>query len=79
MPVPPDVAPGSSLYMVAQGGRPSASKNATENPAIALIAVLGAEAPPKVAINEMTRVASVWTNAQFLDGTNLSGHALGSY
>ena len=28
-------------------------------------------------INEITTIASVWTNAQFLDGTALSGHALG--
>ena len=28
-------------------------------------------------INEFTTVASVWTNAQFLDGTALKGHALG--
>jgi hypothetical protein len=25
--------------------------------------------PPTVVINEMTTVASVWTNAQFFDGT----------
>ena len=31
---------------------------------------------PTVVINEFTTVASVWTNAQFLDGTTLKGHAL---
>ena len=32
--------------------------------------------PAKVTINEMTTVASVWTNAQFLDGAILKGPAL---
>lgn len=75
--VPPNVASGSSLYMVAQGGQPKTSKEASANPAIALVTILGAKAPPRVTINEMTTVASVWTNAQFLNGTNLRGHALG--
>ena len=36
-------------------------------------------APPRpvVTINEMTTVASVWTNNQFLDGTAISGTSLG--
>lgn len=76
MAVPPNVAPGSSLYLVAQGGQPKASKDASENPAIALMAVLGAEAPPKVTINEMTTVASVWTHNQFIDGTAIKGQPL---
>jgi hypothetical protein len=33
--------------------------------------------PAQVVINEMTTVASVWTHAQFLDGTVIKGHALG--
>ena len=39
--------------------------------------VLGSKPPAKVTINEMTTVASVWTHAQFLDGTAIKGHALG--
>jgi hypothetical protein len=39
--------------------------------------VLGNNPPAKIVINEFTTVASVWTNAQFLDGTSIKGHALG--
>ncbi len=40
-------------------------------------AVLGGNAPAHVVVNEFTTVASVWTAAQFLDGTMIKGHALG--
>jgi hypothetical protein len=72
-------APGKDaiLYLVAKGGTPAANKGGGDNPAIALLTVAGAKAPAKVTINEMTTVASVWTNAQFLDGTAIKGHALG--
>ncbi len=53
------------------------AKGNGDNPAIALLTVLGNTPPAKVVINEMTTVASVWTNAQFLDGTAIKGHALG--
>jgi hypothetical protein len=33
--------------------------------------------PPKVVVNEMTTVASVWTHAQFLNGAGIKGHTLG--
>src|SRR5262249_493377 len=33
--------------------------------------------PTNTVINEMTTVASVWTNAQFLNGVALKGHPLG--
>src|SRR5271155_235078 len=69
-------APDSSLYLVATGGVPAANKAAGDNPAIALIAVLGSKPPARVVINEMTTVASVWTNAQFLDDTTLEGQPL---
>ena len=68
---------GSSLYLVARGGEPTAHKGSGDNPAIALISVLGSKPPAHVVINEFTTVASVWTNAQFLDGTALKGQALG--
>src|SRR5215467_1207625 len=48
-----------------------------DNPAIALLAVLGSKPPTHVVINEMTTVASVWTNAQFLVGATLKGPSLG--
>jgi streptogramin lyase len=67
----------SILYMVAKGGEPTAHKGSGDNPAIALIAVIGSKPPAQVVINEFTTVASVWTNAQFLDGTVIKGHALG--
>ena len=67
----------TSLYLVAKGGEPTGSAVKGDNPAIALLAVLGSTAPPVVTINEFTTVASVWTNNQFLDGTALSGNSLG--
>jgi hypothetical protein len=66
-----------SLYLVATGGEPAANKAGGDNPAIALITVLGNAPPANVMINEFTTVASVWTNNQFLDGTAIKGHALG--
>ena len=69
-------APGESLYLTAKGGVAAANKGAGDNPALAFLAVLGGQAPAKVTINEMTTVASAWTNAQFLDGTVLKGPAL---
>ena len=39
--------------------------------------VLGTKPPATVTINEMTTVASVWTHAQFIDGTAIKGPALG--
>src|SRR5271163_677020 len=72
-----DPSPGSSMYLVATGGVPAANQAGGNNPAIALLAVLGSARPAKVTINEFTTVASVWTNAQFLDGTALRGNALG--
>ena len=67
----------SNLYLVAKGGQATASKTSGDNPAIALLTVLGNKSPTDVTINEMTTVASVWTHAQFIDGTKIQGHALG--
>src|SRR5215475_5229165 len=77
MALPGTVVKGASLYVVAQRGRPAASKASGDNSRIALMTVLGATPPGRVTINEMTTVASVWTHAQFLDGTAIKGHALG--
>jgi hypothetical protein len=66
----------SSLYLLAFGGEPKLSGEG-DNPAIALLAVLGNKPPAHVVLNEMTTVASVWTNAQFLDGATLKGPPLG--
>jgi DNA-binding beta-propeller fold protein YncE len=67
----------SVLYLVARGGQPAASKVSGENRAIVLMALLGSRPPTTVVVNELTTVASVWTSAQFLNGTALSGKALG--
>jgi streptogramin lyase len=67
----------SVLYLVARGGQPASSKVSGDNKAIVLMAVLGSRPPAKVVLNELTTVASVWTGAQFLNGTALSGKALG--
>lgn len=49
----------TSLYLTAQGRQPTANKAAGNNPAIALMTVLGSRLPARVTINEMTTVASV--------------------
>ena len=74
-----DGAPGkdSVLYVVAKGGRPAASKAGEENPAIALMTVLGDKAPGTVTINELTTVASVFAAARFINGESISGNPLG--
>jgi len=66
-----------SLYLIARGGVATVNTGSSDNPAIALLTVLGNTPPDKVVINEMTTVASVWTNAQFLDGTTIKGSGLG--
>src|SRR5262249_12046769 len=65
------------LYVVAKGGEAGVNKGAGDNPAAALLAVLGNAPPPTIVVNEMTTVASVWTHAQFLNGAAIKGHALG--
>ncbi len=67
----------ASLYLLANGGEPANAKVPGNNPALALLAVLGNQPPAKVTINEMTTVASVWTTAQFFDGEAIKGYALG--
>ena len=73
-----DETPGAdvSLYLIAKGGHATVKTGGDNNPAIALLTVLGSARPGKVVINEMTTVASVWTNAQFLDGSMIKGPAL---
>jgi hypothetical protein len=67
---------GATLYLVATGGRPTASKESEDNPAIALLTVVGQTPPADVAINEMTTVASVWTHNQFIEGAAIKGEPL---
>jgi len=70
-------AQDASLYLIAQGGKAPADKTAGDNDRMTLVAVLGSEPPSSVVINELTTIASVWTHAQFIDGTVIKGHALG--
>src|SRR5262249_45095416 len=66
----------ATLSWVAKGGTPATNKAGGDNPAIALISVVGAKPPATVTINEMTTVASVWTHNQFIDGTAIKGQPL---
>ena len=65
------------LYLVASGGVPKASKASGDNPAIALLAVVGSNPPASITINELTTVASAFTNARFINGEAISGNPLG--
>jgi len=65
------------LYLIAKGGLAKAGAGKEPNLAITLMATLGVPLPQRVTINELTTVASAWTAAQFLNGTALSGKALG--
>ena len=65
------------LYLIAEGGESKQAAAKGPNPAITLMATLGPKPPDRVTINELTTVASVWTAAQFLNGSALSGNALG--
>jgi len=65
------------LYLVATGGIPKANKAGGENSAIALLAVVGSNPPASVTINELTTVASAFTNARFISGDGISGNPLG--
>lgn len=67
----------SVLYLIAAGGTSKLSSAKTPNPATTLMATLGTASPTRVTINELTTVASAWTGAQFLSGTELRGNKLG--
>ena len=66
----------SVLYVVAKGGIPAAPGSKVDNPAIALLAVLGQRSPDHVVVNELTTIGSVWPAAQLLDGSTLKGNSL---
>lgn len=70
------VPSGSILYLVARGGRPTRNTTSSDNPAIALMTVVGANPPARVTINEFTTIASVWTHNQFIDSTVIKGPPL---
>ncbi len=68
---------GGILYLIATGGVPRASHASSDNPIIALLAVVGGNPPTSVTINELTTVASAFTNARFINGDAISGNPLG--
>jgi len=70
-------SPDSTLYLAAKGGIPAANKGGGDNPAIALLAIVGSKPPAHVTINELTTVASAFTNARFINGDGISGNPLG--
>jgi len=70
--------PDASLYLIAKGGHSAADKTSGDNPALALMTIVGAKAPAQVTINEMTTVASVWTHAQFIEGSEMGRAAEGN-
>ena len=65
------------LYLVASGGAAKASKAGADNPAVVLLSVLGSKPPQQVVVNELTTVASAFTNARFLNGDGITGNPLG--
>ena len=65
------------LYVIAKGGIATVKKGSGDNPAIALLTVLGNKPPAKVVINELTTVASTFTAARFITGDSISGNPLG--
>jgi hypothetical protein len=65
------------FYLTAKGGVAKAGSGTKTNPATMLMAILGTEPIGRVTINELTTVASAWTAAQFLNGSDLSGNTLG--
>ena len=65
------------LYLVASGGTPAVNKAGGNNAALDLLAVLGGVPQGKVTINELTTVASAFTEARFINGEALSGNPLG--
>ena len=67
----------SVLYVVAKGGTPKAAADKGPNDVIALLAVLGTSLPKEVTVNELTTVASAFTNARFIEGESISGNLLG--
>jgi hypothetical protein len=66
-----------SLYVVAKGGEIAVNKAGGDNPAFELLSVLGNTPPSNVVVNELTTVASAFTNARFINGESISGNPLG--
>ena len=70
------IGDGAIVYLVAAGGAPSVGKAGGDNKALVFLSVLGGKPPAAAVVNEFTTVASVWTAAQFLDGSAIMGPPL---
>ena len=68
--------PKGDLYVLVEGGRATADGDRDPNGGLTLLAVLGATLPKRVTVNELTTVASAFTNAQFIHGSEIRGNAL---
>ena len=68
--------PNRDFYVIVQGGRAAADGGRDPNGGLTLLSVLGATLPKRITINELTTVASAFTNAQFIHGDEISGNAL---
>jgi hypothetical protein len=68
---------GKVFYVVARGGAPKAVAGKDPDDAIALMDVLGLRLPKTITVNELTRVASAFTSARFINGESISGKPLG--
>jgi len=71
-----DTPASPDYYIIAEGGTPAVSA-VRADPSLALLSVLGATPPARVVVNELTTVASVYTNARFIQGESISGNQLG--
>src|SRR5262245_40800663 len=65
------------LYLIARGGTPKAAAGKSPGDGIALLSVLGTKLPKSATVNELTTVASAFTNARFINGESISGKSLG--
>ena len=72
-----NIGPDVILYLTTKGGEAAVNKGSGDNPAAAMLSVLGNAPPANVVVNEMTTVASVLTLNQFINGASIRGHALG--
>lgn len=70
---------GSIVYAIARGGKPRGSPG--ENEALAFLTVIGDinDRPDFITLNELTTIASVWTYAQFINGSFITGNSTGLY
>ena len=72
----PTADPRGVFYVEAVGGRATADGDRDPNGGLTLLSVLGPTPPMRVTVNELTTVASAFTNAQFIHGDEIVGNLL---